>query len=62
MSMAAKSSDLVDKIYGANLQMEGYVDMPSQSAKDAQELESIEQFSLSLAILVPSQKATIQSP
>ena len=39
MSMAAKSSDLVDEASGANLQMEGHVDMPSQSAKDLQELE-----------------------
>ena len=34
MSMAAKSSDLVDETSGANLQMEGHVDMPSQSVKD----------------------------
>ena len=39
MSMAAKSSDLGDETSGANLQMEGHVDMPSQSAKDLQELE-----------------------
>ena len=32
--MAAKWSDLVDEMSGANLQMEGHVDMPSQSAKD----------------------------
>ena len=34
MSMAAKSSDLEDRPSGANLQIEGHVDMPCQSAKD----------------------------
>ena len=34
MSMAAKSSDLVDKTSGANLQMEDHTEVPSQSAKD----------------------------
>ena len=34
VSMAAKSSDLEDRISGANLQMEGHVDMPSKSTKD----------------------------
>ena len=38
--MAAKSSDLVDETSGANLQMEGYADMPPQSAKDLQEPET----------------------
>ena len=41
MSMAAKSSDLVHKMSGANLQMEGHVDVPSQSAKDLWELEAL---------------------
>ena len=41
MSMAAKSSNLGDRLSGANLQMEGHVDMPSQSAKDLQELEAL---------------------
>ena len=31
--MAAKSSDLVDEMSGANLQMEGHTDVPPQSAK-----------------------------
>ena len=39
--MAAKLSDVVDKMSGANLQMEGHVDMPSQSAKDLWELEAL---------------------
>ena len=37
MSMAAKSSDLVDEMSGANLQMEGHEDVLAQSAKDLQE-------------------------
>ena len=41
MSMTAKSSDLVDKMSGANLQMEGHVDVPSQSAKDLWESEAL---------------------
>ena len=41
MSMAAKLSELVDKMSGANLQMEGHGDVPSQSAKDLQELEAL---------------------
>ena len=40
MSMGAKSSDLGDRISGANLQMEGHADMPSQSAEVQQELEA----------------------
>ena len=40
MSMAAKSSDIVDETSGANLQMEGHMDMPPQSAKDLPELEA----------------------
>ena len=40
MPMAAKLSDLVDEMSRPNLQMEGHVDMPSQSAKDLLELEA----------------------
>ena len=40
MSMAAKSSDLVDEMSGANLQMEGHMGMPSLSVKDLWELEA----------------------
>ena len=42
MSMAAKSSDLVDKMSGVNLQMEGHADMPPQSAKDLWEPEPLD--------------------
>ena len=38
--MAAKSSNLVDEMPAVNLQTEGYVDVPPQSAKDLQELEA----------------------
>ena len=42
MSMAAKLSDLVDETSGANLQMEGHVDVPAQSARDLQEPEALD--------------------
>ena len=42
MSMAAKSSDLVAETSGANLQTEGHMDMPLQSAKDLQEPEALD--------------------
>ena len=38
MSMAARSSDLEDQTSGANLQMEGHEDIPSQSQKDPKEM------------------------
>ena len=41
MSMAAKSSDLEDRMSGANLQMEGHMNMPPQSAKDPRELGAL---------------------
>ena len=40
--MAAKLSDLVDKMSGANFQMEGHADVPSQSAKDLWELDALD--------------------
>ena len=39
--MAAKLSDLGDRTSGANLKMEGYTDMPSQSAEDQWESEAL---------------------
>ena len=39
VSMAAKLSDLVDKMSGANLQTDGHAEVPTQSAKDLQEPE-----------------------
>ena len=58
--MAAKLSDLGDRMSGANLQMEGHADMPSQSAEDQWELEALDSFSLPLNILVPGQEATFR--
>ena len=40
--MAAKLIDLVDETSGANLQMQGHADMPTQSAKDLWELEALD--------------------
>ena len=37
--MAAKLSDLVDKMSGANLQVDGHAEVPTQSAKDLWESE-----------------------
>ena len=42
MSIGAKLSNLVDEMSGANLQMEGYVDVPPQSAKDLWEPEALD--------------------
>ena len=39
MSMAAKLSDLVDKMSGANLQVDGHVEVLTQGAKDLWEPE-----------------------
>ena len=39
MSMAAKSSGLVNKTSGANLQMDGHMEVPTQIVKDPQEPE-----------------------
>ena len=39
MSMAAKSSDLVDKTSGPNLQVDGHVEVQTQGAKDLWEPE-----------------------
>ena len=40
--MAAKLSDLVDEIFGANLQTEGHMDVSPQSLKDLQEPEALD--------------------
>ena len=40
MSMATTLSDLVDETSGANLQTEGHMDVPPQSAKDLWEPEA----------------------
>ena len=40
--MAAKLSNLGDRMSGANLQMEGHADVPSQSTEDQWELEVLD--------------------
>ena len=57
--MAAKSSNLVDEMSGANLQMKGHVDVPAQSVKDLWEPEALDSppscsLSWSLARRLPS--------
>ena len=42
VSMAAKSSNLVDETSGVNVQTEGHMDMQHQSAKDLWELEALD--------------------
>ena len=42
MSMASKSRDQGDRTSGANLKMEGHMDMPSQSAEDQWESEALD--------------------
>ena len=42
MSMAVKLSDLVDEMSGANFQMEGHMDVPTQRVKDLQEPEALD--------------------
>ena len=44
ISVAVKSSDLVDKMSGANLQADGHVEVPTQSATDLQEPEEEDSF------------------
>ena len=59
MSVAAKLSDLVDEMSRVNLQTEGHMDMPPQSAKDLWEPEALDSspsclLSWSLAWRLPS--------
>ena len=42
--MAAKSSNLVDKTSGANLQVDGHVEVPTQSVTDLWEPEEEDSF------------------
>ena len=59
MSITAKLSDLVDEMSGAYLQMEGHMDVPSQSVNNPWELEASDSspshlLSWSLAQRLPS--------
>ena len=56
VSMAAKSSNLVDETSGVNLQMEGHMDVPPQSARDLQELEAWESSPSHLLSWSPAQR------
>ena len=62
MSMAAKSSNLVDEMSGANLQMEGHVDVPSQNAKDLQEPEASDSSPYHLPSWSPAQRPPSSCP
>ena len=54
--MAAKSSDLLDEMSGANLQMEGHVDVPSQSVRDLWKLEVLDSSPSLLPSWSPAQR------
>ena len=60
--MAVKSSDLANKMSGANLQMDGHVEMPTQIAKAPIGAGGRGWFPLPLTVLVSSPEATVQSP
>ena len=62
MLMAAKLSDLVDEMSGANLQMEGQVDVPSQSAKDLWEPEALDSSPSHLPSWSPAQRPPSSCP
>ena len=54
--MAAKSSDLVDKTPGANLQADGQVEVPTQGAKDLQGSEEADSSPSHLLSWSPAQR------
>ena len=62
MSMAAKLSDLVDKMSGANLQADGHVEVPTQSAKDLLELEEEDSSPSHLPSWSPAQRPLSSCP
>ena len=62
MSMAAKLNDLVDKTSGANLQVDGHVEVPTQGAKDPQEPEEEESSPTHLPSLSPAQRLPSSHP
>ena len=62
MSMAAKLSNLVDEMSGVNLQMEGHVDMLSQSAKDLWEPEALDSSPSHLPSWSPAQRPPSSCP
>ena len=56
MSMAAKSSNLVDKMSEANLQADGQVEKPAQGAVDLWEMEEEDSSPLCLLMWSPVQR------
>ena len=62
MSMAPKLSDLVDEISGANLQMNGHVNVPTKSAKDPWEPEAEDSSPSHLLSWSPAQRPPSSHP
>ena len=62
MSMAAKSSDLVDKTSGANLQADGHAEVTTQSAKDQWELDGEDSSPTHLPSSSPTQRLLSRHP
>ena len=62
MSMASKLSELVDGTSGANLQEEGYADVPAQSAKDLWELKALDSSPSHLPSWSPAQRLLSSCP
>ena len=60
--MAAKSSDLVGKTSGPNLQTDGHMDVPTQSAKDPQEPEEEDSSPSHLPSWSPAQRLPSSHP
>ena len=56
MSMAAKSSDLADKMLKANLQADGQMEKPAQGVADLQETEEEDSSSLHSLMWSPVQR------
>ena len=60
--MAAKSSDLVDKISGANLLADGHAEVPTQGEKDLQKLEEEDSSPTHLPSSSPAQRPPSSHP
>ena len=62
MSMAAKLSDLVDKMCGAKLQVDGHMEVPTQSTKDLQDTEEEDSSPSHLPSWSPAQRLPFSCP
>ena len=60
--MAAKLSNLADKMSGANLQADGQMEVPTQSMKDLWEPEEEDSSPFPLTIMVPCPEAAVWPP